>query len=388
MVTGDYRFQMFYQNALMALTGGRLNSVDRDVLSLAPLPPDFIDPYAEQEVSARQAMELAYSAMVVWIEQAKQCNYFSKRFVQLSRLVMNGVTTMGRGLVSLHARGEDLSIAPMSIDDLISLASYHFRKSYLGVLQTAKSHPEVSERLLMNQLGWTNMLLRLYKTKNKLETPVSGSKLPAGAENAVAEPSVSGQLETSSSVKSISEPSGFREPGALAAPRAFTSLEGKQQTKAQAHRCPRNEAAQEDNIKENEYETAAGSEKNPAGNAEKNSSSDNSQIEILKKAFLSSESSENEISPLTGMANGSRRSEEAVPEETSPAEIQSPDLPDAAEILPDPDLPEQPSFRRRKEPGIISRGAILSRGVRFPAAPRFDPGTAERIIKKLWPDDS
>ena len=267
MITGDYRFQMFYQNALMALTGGCLNSVDRDVLSLAPLPPDFIDPYAEQEVSARQAMELAYSAMVIWIEQAKQCNYFSKRFVQLSRLVMNGVTTMGRGLVSLHARGEDLSIAPMSIDDLISLASYHFRKSYLGVLQTAKSHPEVSERLLMNQLGWTNMLLRLYKTKNKLETPVSGSKLPAGAENAVAEPSVSAQLETSSSVKSISEPSGFREPGALAAPRAFTSLEGKQQTKAPAHLCARNERPQEDNIKENEYETAAGFEKNSAGNA-------------------------------------------------------------------------------------------------------------------------
>lgn len=387
MVTGDYRFQMFSQNALMALTGGRLNSVDRDVLSLAPLPPDFIDPYAEQEVSARQAMELAYSAMVVWIEQAKQCNYFSKRFVQLSRLVMNGVTTMGRGLVSLHARGEDLSIAPMSINDLISLASYHFRKSYLGVLQTAKSHPEVSERLLMNQLGWTNMLLRLYKTKNKLETPVSGVQLPAGAENAVAEASVSAQLETSSSVKSISEPSDFREPGALAAPRAFTSLEGKQQTKAPAHRCVRNEGPQENNIKENENEIAAGSEKNPAGNAEKNSSSDTSQIEILKKAFLSYESSENENSPVTGMANGSRRNEESVPEEISSAETQSPDVPDTTETLQDPDLPEPASFRR-KEPGIISRGAILSRGVRFPAAPRFDPGTAERIIKKLWPDDS
>ena len=82
--------------------------------------------------------------------------------------------TMGRGLVTLYNRGEDLSQAPMQIGDLISVGSYHFRKSYLGVIQTAKSHPEISERLLVNQLSWTNILLRLYKTKEKLAKPISG----------------------------------------------------------------------------------------------------------------------------------------------------------------------------------------------------------------------
>ena len=76
--------------------------------------------------------------------------------------------TMGCGLVTLHNRGEDLSRAPMQFGDLLSVGSFHFLKSYLGVIQTAKSHPEISERLLVNQLSWTNMLLRLYKTKEKL----------------------------------------------------------------------------------------------------------------------------------------------------------------------------------------------------------------------------
>ena len=96
-----------------------------------------------------------------------------------AKMIMNGTVTMARGLMSLHNRGEELSLCPMSIGDLISLGSYHFRKSYLGVLQTAKSHPEVSRRLLMNQIGWANTLLRLYKTKEKLETPVVVRPAPA-----------------------------------------------------------------------------------------------------------------------------------------------------------------------------------------------------------------
>ena len=85
-------------------------------------------------------MGFAYNSLVTWIDEAKKANYFSKRFTDLSKLVMKGVMTMGRGLVTLHNRGEDLSQAPMQIGELISVSSYHFRKSYLGVIQTAKSH--------------------------------------------------------------------------------------------------------------------------------------------------------------------------------------------------------------------------------------------------------
>ena len=150
-----------YQDTLTNLYAGVVSAIDREVLSYSPLPSNIVDPYASQDVDPAGTMNMTYSAMVVWIDEAKKADYFSKHFVTLSRMIMNGTTTMARGLVTMYGRGEDLSSAPMSIGDLISLSSYHFRKSYLGVIQTAKSKPEVSERLLLNQLGC-------------LDTPTSG----------------------------------------------------------------------------------------------------------------------------------------------------------------------------------------------------------------------
>ena len=165
---------MMYRDALQSLYAGAVMPWDREILAIAPLPADVVDPFASQDVDPLQIMSFAYNSLAAWIDEARKANYFSKRFTDLSKLVLKGVMTMGRGLVTLHNRGEDLSRAPMQIGDLISVGSYHFRKSYLGVVQTAKSHPEISERLLVNQLSWTNMLLRLYKTKEKLAKPVSG----------------------------------------------------------------------------------------------------------------------------------------------------------------------------------------------------------------------
>ena len=159
---------MMYRDALQSLYAGAVMPWEREILAIAPLPADVVDPFASQDVDPLQIMGFAYNSLVTWIDEARKANYFSKRFTDLSKLVLKGVMTMGRGLITLHNRGEDLSRAPMQIGDLISVGSYHFRKSYLGVIQTAKSHPEISERLLVNQLSWTNMLLRLYKTKEKL----------------------------------------------------------------------------------------------------------------------------------------------------------------------------------------------------------------------------
>ena len=167
-------FGMMYKDALYSLYAGAVMPHDREILAMAPLPADVVDPFASQDVDPRQIMGFAYNSLVTWIDEAKKANYFSKRFTDLSKLVMKGVMTMGRGLVTLHNRGEDLSQAPMQIGELISVSSYHFRKSYLGVIQTAKSHPEISERLLINQLSWTNLLLRLYKTRDKLASGVRG----------------------------------------------------------------------------------------------------------------------------------------------------------------------------------------------------------------------
>ena len=182
--------RMMYQNALADLANGVISPLTQDVLSYAPLPSDVVDPYVSRTMEARSTMDLAYSSLSVWTEEAKKANYFTKHFVTLSRMINTGVATMARGLATLHAFGEDLSDAPMSIQDLIKLASYHIRKSYLGVLQTSRSHPEIGEQLLMNQLSWTDTLMRLFKTKDKLskkaavikqdaEITVSGEAAPS-----------------------------------------------------------------------------------------------------------------------------------------------------------------------------------------------------------------
>ena len=145
---------IMYQKALFSLYSGTVNPIDREVLSMVPLPQDMVDPFASRDVDPREVMHFTYNALVSWVEEAKKASYFSDYFVKMSRLVMKGVITMTRGLVTLHDRGESPDHVPMSIGDLISLSSYHFRKSYLGVVQCAKSHPEISERLLQNQLTW------------------------------------------------------------------------------------------------------------------------------------------------------------------------------------------------------------------------------------------
>ena len=253
---------MMYEDAIHSLYNGMpVMPWQREVLAMAPLPEDIVDPFASQDADPMQIMGLTYRSLVTWIDEARKANYFTKRFTDLSKLVLKGVNTMGRGLMTLHNRGEDLSQAPMQIGDLISVGSYHLRKSYLGVIQTASSHPEISERLLINQLSWTNMLLRLYKTKEKLAKPVLNEEVRkkeelSGRDKALdirnvgdasneevrcKKEELSDGKDNSSSfflhnssfgeVSSFGEPSAFGEldalfePAALSAPRALSSLD-------------------------------------------------------------------------------------------------------------------------------------------------------------------
>ena len=244
---------MLYQDALFSLYAGAVMPHEREILAMAPLPTDIVDPFVSQDVDPRQIMGFAYNSLVTWIDEAKKANYFSKKFTDLSRLVMKGVMTMGRGLVALHNRGEDLAQAPMQIGDLISVSSYHFRKSYLGVIQTASSNPEISERLLINQLSWTNMLFRLYKTKDRLEKPVSvisGQRSVAGSDpesrrlnaEALKDPGCAGDqgkpkltdpfsdndqgnpMFPAVSDRPLTDIAAIFEPAALSAPRSLTAL--------------------------------------------------------------------------------------------------------------------------------------------------------------------
>ena len=235
-------------DALLDLYAGYVTPLDREILADMPLPSDMVDPFASQDVDPLSVMNLTYVSLSGWIADARKEKYYSERFVSLSKLVMKGVTIMGRGLVTLHKRGEELSAAPMQIDDLISVGSYHFRKSYLGVVQFSAKHPEIGERLLVNQLGWSTTLMRLYKTKEKLasgvRSQVSGAgsnevgrtlqneegiskneEMPNGNSNKSSFLLHNSSFEKESSLNAVS---ALFEPGAFFGARAYSSLDRNQ----------------------------------------------------------------------------------------------------------------------------------------------------------------
>ncbi len=228
-------------DALNDLYAGYVTPQDREILADMPLPSDMVDPFASQDVEPLSVMNLTYVSLSGWIAEARKEKYYSERFVSLSKLVMKGVTIMGRGLVTLHQRGEELSAAPMQIDDLISVGSYHFRKSYLGVVQFSARHPEIGERLLVNQLGWSTTLMRLYKTKEKLNkkseirNKISASNEEGSIQN---EEMQNGNSDNSSFLlhnssfdkdSSLNAVSALFEPGAFTGARAYSSLDRNQQ---------------------------------------------------------------------------------------------------------------------------------------------------------------
>ena len=331
----DPSMKIMFRNALTDLYTGDISQIDREVLAYSPLPSDIVDPYAAQDVDPVNSMNLTYSAMTAWIEEAKKANYFSKHFVTLSKMIMNGTTTMVRGLVTLHQRGESIEEAPMSIGDLISLSSYHFRKSYLGVMQTMKTHPEISERLLLNQLGWCNTLMRLYKTKEKLAQQVSVSGCQAS--EALQDPGPRVQDPETAAIEAlpaskqrgIDAASAFAEPGAFSAPRAFSSYDhsnsGKQSLRSLT-------------ASDNHQKLSAGTDGHQAAKSEKGSRDQVSE-------FTRTDSPESPENPDTEPENGSIM--KIQPSETNKHEnIQREDV----EEITTPEKPECPKDGAQKSP--------------------------------------
>ena len=262
----DLSRKFMKKNALLDLYAGCVTPWDRNILSDMGLPSDVVDPFASQDTDPIAIMNLTFVSLKGWIEDAKKADYYSERFADFSKLVMKGVTTMGRGLVTLHKRGEDLSAAPMQIEDLISVGSYHFRKSYLGVVQFSAKRPEIGERLLLNQLRWADMLLRLYKTKEKLsekpgircnrpEIKDSGSDAAkaklGGQENTAGQLSAASPFDSLDSLfvdrsSSLASHSSLNEPAAFSAQRALSALDGSKKCgmrKSEAHKASHPAAA-------------------------------------------------------------------------------------------------------------------------------------------------
>ncbi len=260
------------------------------------LPSDVVDPFASQDADPISIMNLTFVSLKGWLEDAKKAPYYTERFADLSKLVMKGVTTMGRGLVTLHKRGEDLSAAPMQIEDLISVGSYYFRKSYLGVVQFSAKRPEIGGRLLLNQLRWADMLLRLYKTKEKLsekpgircnrpEIKDSGSDAAKakldGQENTAGQLSAASPFDSLDSLfvdrsSSLASHSSLNEPAAFS---AFAKSAGRtQQTAGRTQQA----AGSKQQAVSSAQQAVASSEKdepvennNSADNTEKNEAVEN-----------------------------------------------------------------------------------------------------------------
>ena len=308
-------------DALNDLYAGYVTPLDREILADMPLPSDMVDPFASQDVEPLSVMNLTYVSLSGWIAEAKKEKYYSERFVQLSRLVMKGVTTMGRGLVTLHQRGEDLSAAPMQIDDLISVGSYHFRKSYLGVVQFSARHPEIGERLLVNQLGWSTTLLRLYKTKEKLAKPVlkneegrmKNEEMPNGnSDNSsfllqnssfVKDSSLdnSSSLDSSPALDAVS---ALFEPAAFSAQRALTSLvpNKKSETTGNKKSETRNKENEEVRSKNEESATEIQKAENPLNEEKKEEEGstdekNNNSSFFIHNSSLDDEESSSELPP-------------------------------------------------------------------------------------------
>ena len=255
--------QMMYQNMLANLSNGIISPLDKDIMAFTSLPDSVIDPYIKRETDPLQMMNLTNNALQIWVEESKKASYFTKHFVTLSRMIMNGVATMARGLVTLHMRGEDLDQAPLSIQELISISSCQFRKSYLGVLQTVKSHPEISARLLENQLSWNNTLLKLFKTKEKLAKPLSPAEIMeaktndqisgSGDQNIPELPQTSAltaqpaELPQSSGLEiqeeGLSGFSALSEPAAYGAVHAYGPISGEKKSQRKQARLPKASAA-------------------------------------------------------------------------------------------------------------------------------------------------
>ena len=146
-----------------------------------------------KRISCLETLRATTENLKRWLKDGMEENRFGLPFVQTTKMIMDAVTTIGRGLVTLHVLGEDLSEAPMQIGELLDIAGFHFKKCSDGVRVSAGVNPTVCTRLFTCQLRWQNLIFRLYRTEEFLSKPVkSQKKLTAPAE-------VRGALDTAPS---------------------------------------------------------------------------------------------------------------------------------------------------------------------------------------------
>ena len=132
-----------------------------------------------KRISCLETLRATTENLKRWLKDGMEENRFGLPFVQTTKIIMDAVTTIGRGLVTLHVLGEDLSEAPMQIGELLDIAGFHFKKCSDGVRVSAGVNPTVCTRLFTCQLRWQNLIFRLYRTEELLGKPVKTEKKKA-----------------------------------------------------------------------------------------------------------------------------------------------------------------------------------------------------------------
>ena len=160
-----------------ALATGLFCPTESQMIAFRVLPEEFGQPFEAFRSKASDAIENTNAILQLWLEKDRKANRFAEEYIRISRRIEKMVTTLGRGLITLHMQGEDLSKAPVSIEDLLDIASFHFNKSCNGAKAAAETNPVIFERLMLNQLRWMNMLLRLERTRDRLNEKVIPEKM-------------------------------------------------------------------------------------------------------------------------------------------------------------------------------------------------------------------
>ena len=135
-------------------------------------------------ISCLEALRATTENLKRRLKDGMEENRFGLPFVQTTKMIMDAVTAIGRGLVTLHVLGEDLSEAPMQIGELLDIAGFHFEKCSDGVKVSSGINPTVCTRLFTCQLRWQNLIFRLYRTEEFLSKPVKIEKKKAAPAHA------------------------------------------------------------------------------------------------------------------------------------------------------------------------------------------------------------
>ena len=186
----DYSYLI--QDMMIMMSYGMTVLPEEDMERFGVLPKEVHHTGEEiTRLSCLETMNMTAENLKSWLKSGMEENRFGVPFVQVSKMILNAVTTMGRGLVTLHVMGEDLTEAPMQIGELLDIAGFHFKKCAEGVRVSAGVNPTVCTRLFACQLRWQDLIFRLYRTEEFLKKPYKpASKKQAAAVKAAGNMSV------------------------------------------------------------------------------------------------------------------------------------------------------------------------------------------------------